>query len=140
MKKITVIFSLAIFLLLNSVQVIGNEVVVKSGHLNKAFSSWGKPSLQGSWKIVTTEEKTFIELGEDFKAKDGPDVKIFLSPQASENITGKNATEGSIFIRQIFVFEGKTRIEFPTGIRLDDYQSLVFHCEEYSKLWGVSPL
>lgn len=140
MKKIAAIFSLITFVLLHSGYAVGQETVVASGQLDNAFSSWGRSSLKGDWKIVTAEGKTFIELGDDFKAIEGPDVKIFLSPKASDSITGDNATEGSALVQQISVFEGKTRIEIPSDVSLDGYQSLVFHCEAYSKLWGVSPL
>ncbi|MEM9398261.1 MAG: DM13 domain-containing protein, partial [Pseudomonadota bacterium] len=72
--------------------------------------------------------------------KKGPDVKIFLSPTASTEITGDNAVSGSVFVKLISDFDGSARIAIPAGTDLSQYQSLVFHCEAYSKLWGSSPL
>ena len=120
--------------------VAAQTTEVTAGNLQAAFSSWGKPALQGDWKIVSEDDRLFIELADNFKAKEGPDVKIFLSPLSADQITGKNATEGSVFIHQIDVFENSSRIEISDNVNLDNYQTLVFHCEEYSKLWGVSAL
>jgi hypothetical protein len=111
-----------------------------SGSLEGAFSSWGKSSLQGDWKIVEDGGAQYIELGDNFKAKKGPDVKIFLSPTASAQVTGNNAVDGSVFVKLISDFDGSARIEIPAGTDLSEFESLVFHCEEYSKLWGSSPL
>ena len=111
-----------------------------SGSLEGAFSSWGKSSLQGDWKIVDEEGAQYIELSENFRAKKGPDVKIFLSPTPSAQITGDNAVNGSVFVELISDFDGRARIEIPAGTDLSQFESLVFHCEAYSKLWGTSPL
>lgn len=140
MKTIALLLTFLVLLSLNVNQAVAADDVLPSGGLTGAFSSWGKSSLQGDWKIVRVGDKTFIELDENFKAKEGPDVKIFLSPLVSSSITGDNATKDSIFVQQISAFEGKSRIEIPAGVDLQDYQSLVFHCEAYSKLWGSSPL
>lgn len=110
------------------------------GSLNHAFSSWGTPSVQGDWRIVEEDGKSFIELSENFKARKGPDVKIFLSPTAANHVTGNNAVDGSVFITQISDFDGKARYVIPTGTDISQFNSLVFHCEEYSKLWGTSAL
>jgi len=113
---------------------------VREGNLKGAFSSWGKSSLKGDWKIVQDGDQLFIELAENFVAKEGPDVKILLSPTSAADITGKNAGAGSLFVHQISDFKGGRRIAIPDGIDLNDFKSLVFHCEEYSKLWGSSSL
>ena len=132
------LFTIALFLATNN--LYAQDHILGNGQLENAFSSWGTPSLQGDWKIISTGNKTVLELGENFKAKGGPDVKIFFSPLKASQVTGKNASDGSAYVTQISVFEGKNIIEIPANISPDDFQSLVFHCEAYSKLWGVSAL
>ncbi len=110
------------------------------GSLNSAFSSWGSPSLKGDWQIVEDNGTYFIELGENFKAKKGPDVKIFLSPTAADDVTGDNAVNGSVFVTQISDFDGSARFAIPNGTDISQFQSLIFHCEAFSKLWGSSAL
>ena len=138
MKKLVLITLFALFSTLTVYQAQSAELA--SGTLQGAFSSWGKSSLQGDWKIVEENGTHYIELANSFRAKKGPDVKIFLSPTASTEITGDNAVSGSVFVKLISDFDGSARIAIPAGTDLSQYQSLVFHCEAYSKLWGSSPL
>ncbi|MEM1229885.1 MAG: DM13 domain-containing protein [Pseudomonadota bacterium] len=111
-----------------------------TGSLQSAFSSWGKPSVEGDWKIVEQDGTHYIELSENFRAKKGPDVKIFLSPTPAAQVTGTNAVNGSVLVKQIDDFDGQARIALPAGTDLSQFQSLVFHCEAFSKLWGSSAL
>ncbi|MFK7828649.1 MAG: DM13 domain-containing protein [Congregibacter sp.] len=138
MKNIILAASLAVFAALLSVHA--QAVEVATGSLQGAFSSWGKSSLQGDWTIVEDAGDYYIELGDNFRAKKGPDVKIFLSPTPSAQVTGDNALNGSVFVEQISDFDGSARIAIPAGTDISQFQSLVFHCEAYSKLWGSSPL
>ncbi len=140
MKKINLLLAVVILFSTNINAVFAQQDLPLEGSLTGAFSSWGKSSLQGDWQIVTVEGKSYIELNDNFRAKDGPDVKIFLSPLAASEVNGKNATDGSVFVTLIDSFEGKNRIEIPAGTNINEYKTLVFHCEGYSKLWGTSPL
>jgi hypothetical protein len=140
MKNFIITLSMGFALFTSIASVFAADTVIASGQLTASFSSWGKPSVEGDWKIVKSEGKQFIDLADNFKAKKGPDVKIFLSPKSTVDITGKNAGEGSLFIKLISEFEGKARIEIPANIDISQYKSLIFHCEEYSKLWGSSAL
>ena len=146
MKKVIFSLNAVAFLVVSlfSFSVLAQDVKnvekVASGELTPAFSSWGKKSVVGSWEIIKDQEQYFIVLGEDFSAKDGPDVKVFLSPMSANEVTGNNATEGSVLITEITRFKGQYRIAIPKNVNPDDFQSLVFHCEAYSKLWGTSSL
>jgi hypothetical protein len=140
MKKITQCYTALLFVLISLLSSSLYAENIGSGELSAAFSSWGKKSVAGSWVIVKEEQQYFIVLGEDFVAKEGPDVKVFLSPKPASEVTGSNATEGSTLITEITRFKGQYRIAIPKDITPGDFQSLVFHCEAYSKLWGTSPL
>ena len=140
MKSSIKLFSVLFLVLISVNQAFSSEVINAKGSLEGAFSSWGRTSLKGDWQIQTVEDKTYLVLAENFRAKEGPDVKIFLSPLEASQITGKNAAEGGAFIHLVSDFDGENRIEIPAGIDVNAYQTLVFHCEEYSVLWGVSPL
>ncbi|MEM9744195.1 MAG: DM13 domain-containing protein [Pseudomonadota bacterium] len=142
MKNITLALALAVFGAISAanVQAAEMDTTLAAGSLSSAFSSWGRPSLEGDWKIVKDNGGTFIELSDNFRAKQGPDVKIFLSPMPSDAVTGDNAVDGSRLIKQISDFDGSARIAIPSDVDLNKYQSLVFHCEAYSKLWGSSNL
>ncbi|MGF1454430.1 MAG: DM13 domain-containing protein [Alphaproteobacteria bacterium] len=96
--------------------------------------------ISGNWRIYEEDGKTFIALSDDFRTRRGPDLKIFLSPLAPDAVTGKNATEGSLLVAELDKSRGAQTYEIPTGTDLSAYQSVVIHCERFSKLWGAGPL
>ena len=99
-----------------------------------------KKRLKGAWEVVQRGDKTFIVFGDDFRAANGPDLKIFLSPQSVSDVTGKTAVNGSINIGELKATKGAQEYEIPVGINLDDYSSVLVHCEAYSVLWGGGDL
>ncbi len=99
-----------------------------------------KKRLKGAWEVVQRGEKTFIVFGDDFRAANGPDLKIFLSPQSVSDVTGKTAVNGSINIGELKATKGAQEYEIPAGVNLDDYSSVLVHCEAYSVLWGGGDL
>ena len=112
-----------------------------SGRFEAAFSSFtGRVSLAGGWKIVSTSEGDFGELGEGFRARSAPDLKLFLSPRAHGEIIGSNASEGALRMGLLKANRGVQRYPIPEGTDSSAFQSLVVHCEQYAKLWGTSPL
>ena len=104
--------------------------------------TWTKKNygIKGAWSIVTTDEGRFIELDEKFRTRNAPDLKLFLSPLAAADLTNDNAVAGSKLISPLRSNKGAQRYRLPAGTDLDDYQTLVIHCERFSKLWGVSDL
>ncbi len=104
--------------------------------------TWTKKSqkIKGAWKIVETAEGRFLELDDAFKTRKAPDLKLFLSPLEAGEVNAKNATSGSVLIAPLKKAKGAQRYELPVDLNLDDYQTLVLHCEAYTKLWGVSAL
>ena len=99
-----------------------------------------KKKLKGAWEVVQRGDKTFIVFGEDFRAANGPDLKIFLSPQTVSEVTGKTAVNGAINIGELKSTKGVQEYEVPAGVNLADYNSVLVHCEAYSVLWGGGDL
>lgn len=99
-----------------------------------------KKKLKGAWEIVERGDKTFIVFADDFRAANGPDLKIFLSPQTVSDVTGKTAVNGAINIGELKATKGTQEYEIPAGVNLSDYNSVLVHCEAYSVLWGGGDL
>lgn len=97
-------------------------------------------SIKGSWEIQQRGEQTVIVFGDDFKAKRGPDLKVFLSPNSVDDLTGKTATDGAVLISALSSNKGGQEYVVPEGIELSDYESILVHCEAYSVLWGGGDL
>ncbi len=114
------------------------EVVFKGEW--KRESRW--TTFEGDWKIVKKEGQLIVEMGDNFEAKKAPDLQIFLSKAPLDDISGKNATKkGSpVLVAKLDSYKGKASYVIPEGINLADYQTIIVHCVEYSKLWGGSAL
>lgn len=96
--------------------------------------------LQGGWHIETRGERQFLILDDSFRAANGPDLKIFLSPQTLDQVTGKTAVNGAINIGELKKTRGAQEYELPEGLDLADYQSVLVHCEKFAVLWGGGAL
>lgn len=105
-------------------------------------NTWVKHSqkIKGTWNIVVTDSGTFLELDDQFKTRKAPDLKLFLSPLPADQVNAQNATKGSVLIAKLKKAKGAQRYEIPEGVDLAQFQTLVLHCEAYTKLWGVSAL
>lgn len=97
-------------------------------------------SLSGKWSIEQADGKNYIVLADDFKARKGPDLKIFLSPQLIESVNGKTALEGSVLIANLREIKGGQRYQIPNELDISKYKSLLIHCEKYAVLWGGGAL
>jgi len=97
-------------------------------------------SIKGSWEVVQRGDQTVIVFGEDFKAKNGPDLKVFLSPTTVSAVNGKTATDGSVLLGELTSTKGTQEYLVPAGVNLSDFESVLVHCEAYSVLWGGGDL
>lgn len=139
-KQFTHHLILGFILLLGLSSAQAADKVLYSGKLDADFRSWGSNSLEGDWRISERGGKKYIQLLDNFDAKEGPDVKIFLSKQEQASITGDNASKGAVFISLVSTFEGSSEYEIPSDLDVRKFKTLVFHCEAYSKLWGSSQI
>lgn len=117
-------------------------IVVSDAQAGELGGTWTKKSqsISGSWQIVETADGHYLELDDSFKTRRAPDLKLFLSPRAAADVTAQNATSGSVLIAKLDSAKGAQRYKLPADIDIDDFETLVLHCEKYTKLWGVSTL
>ena len=97
-------------------------------------------AIKGGWKIVNRDESRFIVFDDKFKTKKGPDLKVYLSRKSIEDVQGKSVAQSSIKISPLQSNKGAQEYEIPNDVNLDDYSSLLIHCEAYSHLWGGGAL
>lgn len=96
--------------------------------------------LKGGWTIEARGDRHVLVLDDSFRAANGPDLKIFLSPQTLDEVTGKTAINGAINIGELKKTRGAQEYELPQGLDLADYQSVLVHCEKFAVLWGGGAL
>ena len=99
-----------------------------------------KYKVNGSWTVIQRDGQTFIKLSDDFKTKKGPDLKVFLSPQTVDDVSGKTALNNAVNIGKLKSNKGGQEYLVPAGINLADFNSVLIHCEAYSVLWGAGDL
>ena len=116
--------------------------VAPSASAEELGGTWTKryQTIRGNWSIVETDQGRFLELNDKFKTRNAPDLKLFLSPRAADSVTAKNAVDGSVLVAKLRKSRGAQRYELPADLDLSAFQTLVLHCEQFTKLWGVSAL
>ena len=94
-------------------------------------------TLKGSVKVVKSADgSAVIRFSDDFKASNGPDLKVFLNPKRVSDVTGKTATQGAVLLSPLKANTGVQEYTLPAGVNLADFESVLVHCEQFSVLWG----
>lgn len=96
--------------------------------------------IEGGWNIVQEGGQTLIRFDEGFSTKGGPDLKVFLSPKTIDEANGDNATEGSLLLGELQSTTGAQDYLVPEGVSLEDFGSVLVHCEKFGVLWGGGEL
>lgn len=99
-----------------------------------------KKKIKGAWRVVQENGQTLIRFSDDFKTKNGPDLKVFLSPQSIADVTGKTALDGAVLLGLLKSTKGAQDYVLPEGVSLSDFSSVLIHCEAYTVLWGGGQL
>ena len=93
-------------------------------------------TIQGSAKVETVEGKNHLVFSEDFKTKNGPDLKIYLSKRPLASLSAQDVDESAVRLSVLKSHRGAQSYTIPADINLDDYESVVIQCEAYTVLWG----
>lgn len=92
--------------------------------------------LEGNWEIRNVAGQTEIRFSDGFKTKNGPDVKLFLSPLPISDVRADTLLENSFNIGVLKSNSGAQTYIVPSDVNLTDYKSVVIHCEAYVVTWG----
>ncbi|NUN67167.1 DM13 domain-containing protein (plasmid) [Pseudanabaena biceps] len=93
----------------------------------------------GKATIVHDGGRNYVELSADFEtSKDGPDLKVVLSP---ENIVPLHL-KGKTYLNlgALKTFKGVQRYEIPSDVNLKEIQSVAIWCEQFDATFGYAPL
>ena len=116
-----------------------------------AQGPWTKVDYEvaGQWKITRHGEQLFVELGDDFETKNGPDLHILLSSKPLKQLSDANASQGALVVGLLKTsddsaffkkMKGAQRLVIPGEARLSDYRTILIHCVRYSHLWAGAEL
>ncbi len=118
----------------SSAQTINTSKIV-AGKFSKK-----QKAIRGDWEIVRENGQTKLIFSSDFKAANGPDLKVFLSPQNLSDVSGKTATRGALKLDVLKSSKGSQTYIIPENVNLSNFSSVLVHCEAYSVLWGGGSL
>ena len=110
----------------------GNAFAIDS---NGTFEKKAK-KISGSWTLAEVDGQQIIRFNDDFKTKKGPDLKIFLSKKSVNDLSKNPTFIEPLSLGLIDSNKGGQEYIVPEGINLDDFESILIHCESYNILWG----
>ncbi len=96
--------------------------------------------INGGWNISEQDGKQILTFDEDFSTRKGPDLKIYLSRESIQKVKGRSVTKSSVLISPLKSEKGAQQYELPSDLNLDDFSSVLIHCEAYAHLWGGGSL
>jgi len=99
-----------------------------------------KYRIKGSWSLEQRDGNFVIKFSESFSTKNGPDLKVFLSPLSASSLSGRNALNGALKLGVLKTNKGGQEYVIPAGADLSQFSSVIVHCEAYSVLWGGGSL
>jgi len=103
--------------------------------------AWEKKSqkIKGTWSIVEQDGGFVLNLSEDFKTRNAPDLKLVLTKASLAETNNNNAlADTHVIISLLESNKGAQSYALPDDYA--DYDTLLIHCEKYSKLWGGASL
>lgn len=93
-------------------------------------------SIHGSAKVEAMDGQKHLIFSEDFKTKNGPDLKVYLSKRSLDSLSAQDVDNSAIRLSVLKSHKGAQSYIIPENIDLDEYESVVIQCEAYSVLWG----
>ena len=107
---------------------------------NKVSGAWTKKGYEVAATWTLARSATSLSLSADFATRKAPDLKIFLVPRSAAEVTNRNVVEGAVLISPLASPKGAQSYRIPDAVDLDQYQAVVIHCQQYSKLWAAADL
>lgn len=93
-------------------------------------------TIHGSAEIETSDGITRIIFSDDFKTKNGPDLKVYLSKIPLTELSEKDVDEDALRVSVLKSHKGSQSYTLPANIDISEYKSVVIQCEAYAVLWG----
>lgn len=93
-------------------------------------------TIHGSAEIETSDGITRIIFSDDFKTKNGPDLKVYLSKIPLTELSEKDVDDDALRVSVLKSHKGSQSYTLPANIDISEYKSVVIQCEAYAVLWG----
>ncbi|MEO8273251.1 MAG: DM13 domain-containing protein [Chloroflexota bacterium] len=88
----------------------------------------------GTASLIETAPGTWVLRFEDFSVRNGPDLYVYLSPDA------EGYAEGAIELGTLKATDGSFNHEVPAGTDVHSVRSVVIWCKQFAVQFAVAPL
>ncbi len=89
---------------------------------------------RGTARIIETAPGAYVLRFEDFSVRNGPDLYVYLSPDAS------GYDRAALDLGTLKATDGAFGYELPPGTDPADFKSAIIWCKQFSQLFAVAPL
>lgn len=89
---------------------------------------------RGTARIVETAPRTYTLRLTDFSVRNGPDLYVYLSPDANDY------DDGALELGKLKATDGAFGYDLPPGTDPADFASAIIWCKQFSHLFAVAPL
>ena len=93
-------------------------------------------TIDGQARVMKTDTGTQIVFNDAFETRSGPDLKVYLSKLPISELEDESVSANSLKIGVLKSRQGAQSYIIPDDISLEDYKSVIIHCEAFSMLWG----
>lgn len=88
---------------------------------------------RGTASIIETAPGTYVLRLEDFSVRNGPDLFVYLSPDATDY------TDDALELGRLKATDGAFSYELPAGTDPADFASAIIWCKQFSQLFAWAP-
>jgi len=93
-------------------------------------------TIHGSAKLEDVKGQKRLTFSDDFKTKNGPDLKIYLSKYSIDSLSSREVDQSAVKLSVLKSHKGSQSYIIPDDLNMDDFESVVIQCEAYTVLWG----
>ena len=88
----------------------------------------------GTARLIETEPGVWIVRFEDFSVRNGPDLYVYLSPDAD------GYADGAVELGRLRATDGAFNTTVPPGTDVTDLRSVVIWCKQFAVQFAIAPL
>jgi hypothetical protein len=88
---------------------------------------------RGTARIVETAPGRYTLRLADFSVRNGPDLYVYLSPDANDYV------DGAVELGKLKATDGAFSYDLPSGTDPAEFASAIIWCKQFSHLFAVAP-
>ena len=90
----------------------------------------------GAVQLIEAPDGSLILRFEDYAVRNGPDLHVYLTPDADGNVHA----DGAVDLGEIKATQGSVNYDVPAGVDARVFRSAVIYCQPFSVTFATAPL